>query len=66
MPSPEALKSFIRLQQGQAFDASLKLVKEYPRLPEELHKRFPSLAKHEENVKKWHQELILALKGGPG
>lgn len=64
MPTPDDLKSFQRLQQGQNFDATLKLVAEYPRLPEELHNRFPSLAKHEENVKEWHQKLLIALKGG--
>lgn len=66
MPSPEALKSFTRLQQGQAFDATLKLVAELPPFPESVKKRFPEMVKHEEALKEWHQKLVIALKGGPG
>jgi len=64
MPSANDLKNFARLQQGQAADATLKLVAELPPVPADVKKRFPSMMKHEEALKDWHQKLVLALRGG--
>lgn len=65
MPSDSDLKNFTRLQQGQAFDATLKLVAELPPVPEDVRKRFPSMAQWQVALKDWHQKLVIALKGGP-
>jgi hypothetical protein len=64
MPSEEDLKNFLRLQQGVPFDTSLKLVAELPPFPEDVRKRFPSMAQYEASLKDWHSKLILALQGG--
>lgn len=67
MPTPADKASYDRLQQGVQFDASLKLVAQFPVLPKTLHDRFPELAQYEMAVKDWHMQLLLALKGGdPG
>ena len=64
MPTASDLASFQRLQQGQQFDATMKLVAELPPIPQEVKARFPSMAKHEEAMKEWHNKLLIALKGG--
>jgi len=58
------LKAFARLQQGAAFDATLRLVAELPVVPDEVKKRFPSMIKYDLELKEWHKRLLLALKGG--
>jgi len=63
MPSPDQLKNFTRLQNGVAFDSSLKLVAELPPYPAALKARFPEMAQHEAALKEWHANLILALQG---
>jgi hypothetical protein len=65
MPSLADLKSLERIQQGVAFDATLKLVAELPAIPTEVVRRFPEMAKYNVAMKEWHQKLLLALKGGP-
>lgn len=65
MPSLADLKSLERIQQGVAFDATLKLVAELPPVPDDVRKRFPSMVKYDLALKEWHQKLLIALKGGP-
>ena len=65
MPYEDDLKNFNRLREGQAFDSTMKLVAELPPVPEDVKKRFPSMAQYELAIKQWHQQLLVALKGGP-
>jgi hypothetical protein len=64
MPSADALKNFSRLQLGAATDTTERLVTELPKVPEDVKKRFPSMAQFEERQKEWHRKLLLALRGG--
>ena len=71
MASPDQLKNFARLQQGAQVDSSLSRVKPPTPLPEEVRKRFPSMAQWEQREQDRHQELLQALAsiktggGGP-
>lgn len=62
MPSDADKLNFARVQQGQGLDATLRLVAQLPAYPDDIKKRFPSMAKHEEALKEWHQKLLLSLK----
>ena len=64
MASETDLKQFRRSQSSAGSDDSLKLVQQFPRFPEAMHKRFPELAAHEEAQRKWVEKLINALRGG--
>ena len=64
MPSADDKKNLARLQAGVQFDATLKLVAQLPPFPEDVKQRFPSLLQYEQNLKDWHQQLLIALKGG--
>jgi len=64
MPSANDLKGFKRMQQSALSDDSLKLVANMPEFPPDLKKRFPSMEKHEQEVKEWNKKLIIALRGG--
>lgn len=63
MPSAESLKHFSRLQLGAATDTTDRLVAELPKVPDDVKKRFPSMAKFEQDMAEWHRKLLLALRG---
>ena len=65
MPSAADLKNFRRIQNSAGVDDTQKLVSNMPSFPDEMKRRFPSLAKHEEDLKDWNKKLIIALRGGP-
>lgn len=62
MASPEDIESFNRLRLDVAGTASL--IPKFPAYPEDVKKRFPSLAKHEELIEAWRVRANIGLKGG--
>lgn len=63
MPSDADLKNFKRLQLGASDDSVERLVAALPTIPEDVKKRFPSMAKHEQDQQEWHRKLLVALRG---
>jgi len=61
--SPEDIESFNRLRLDVAGTASL--IPKFPGYPEDVKKRFPSLAEHEQLIEAWRVRANIALRGGP-
>jgi hypothetical protein len=46
-------------------DDTQKLVANMPQYPKSVKDRYPEMQEHEEKLKGWIKELIIALRGGP-
>lgn len=65
MPASEGeLQQFRRRQNSIASDDTQKLVSNMPSYPERLKKIVPEMQQHEELLKDWIKELIIAIRGG--
>jgi len=62
MSSPADKARFARLQQGSA---QPEIIQKLPQVPDEVKKRFPSMAKWEEDLEAWRTKTNIALRGGP-
>lgn len=64
MPSEEDLKQFTRRQNSVAADDSQRVVANMPPYPATVKARFPEMQQHEDLLKEWVKELIIAIRGG--
>lgn len=64
MPSQADLDQFARRQASSSLDVET-LVPKLPPVPEDVKRRFPTMAKWEEDLVNWRAKLIIALRGGP-
>jgi len=65
MPSEADLKGFQRMQDSVGVDDTQRLVANMPPYPPSLKKLVPDIQQHENELKGWIKELIIALRGGP-
>lgn len=64
MATEEEIFQFRRIQNSVGTDDSQKLVANMPPYPQDLKERFPTMQNHEDRLREWVKELIIAIRGG--